>query len=363
MDASSGSGHNADGVEGESLGMTIGRVMDWTEARRDAIRVAEEDEDEDEERERGRTPGVAGATASTANGAAARAVVKRESPAPQVQESGQEPAPAPTSGGPTSRSSTVSSSSTLPTPSSPLQMPASRASLPPAPTSPLPRNPVHSAAFGASSSSPATPTPQRQPLQLRQPQIAQLQSKLRSPHTPTHAHNPEAGSLLSFPTASALDSREAVGDAEVEVQGAGSSLMMFPEVGADENLNAGMGMSAGAQVVPPTSVGQKRRHRAMLVENSSPSPLGLSSSPSSASPAAFTFGQGGGAFALGHGQGVGVGRRRTKSLRNAAGVVQGAGNGGMVGLGLGGFGQIGGIGGDEMDVEEEGRERKRVARR
>lgn len=32
--------------------MTIGRVMDWTEARMDAIKAREEEEDEEEERER-----------------------------------------------------------------------------------------------------------------------------------------------------------------------------------------------------------------------------------------------------------------------------------------------------------------------
>jgi hypothetical protein len=40
--------------------MTIGRVMDWTEARLEAIKSREEEEDEDEEREkekeRGRPP-------------------------------------------------------------------------------------------------------------------------------------------------------------------------------------------------------------------------------------------------------------------------------------------------------------------
>ncbi|KAF8153877.1 hypothetical protein B0H34DRAFT_661684 [Crassisporium funariophilum] len=38
--------------EVEGGGMTIGRVMDWTEARVEAIKAREEEEDEDEERER-----------------------------------------------------------------------------------------------------------------------------------------------------------------------------------------------------------------------------------------------------------------------------------------------------------------------
>ena len=47
--APSGSSHAVEGG-----GMTIGRVMDWTEARVDAIKTREEEEDEDEEREKGK---------------------------------------------------------------------------------------------------------------------------------------------------------------------------------------------------------------------------------------------------------------------------------------------------------------------
>ena len=42
-------GSPSDDLEG---GMTIGKVMDWTEARVDAIKAREEEEDEDEEREK-----------------------------------------------------------------------------------------------------------------------------------------------------------------------------------------------------------------------------------------------------------------------------------------------------------------------
>jgi len=42
----SGSGYDAES------GLTIGRVMDWIEARLEAIRSRQEEEDEDEERER-----------------------------------------------------------------------------------------------------------------------------------------------------------------------------------------------------------------------------------------------------------------------------------------------------------------------
>jgi hypothetical protein len=43
----SGASNNVEGG-----GMTIGKVMDWTEARVDAIKEREEEEDEDEEREK-----------------------------------------------------------------------------------------------------------------------------------------------------------------------------------------------------------------------------------------------------------------------------------------------------------------------
>lgn len=63
-------------AEGE--GMTIGRVMDWTEARLDAIKSREEEEDEEEEREkereRGRATAAPGAT-SKSDGHATKATL------------------------------------------------------------------------------------------------------------------------------------------------------------------------------------------------------------------------------------------------------------------------------------------------
>jgi hypothetical protein len=41
------------GGSGLSDGMTIGRVMDWIEARLDAVKSREEEEEEEEEREKG----------------------------------------------------------------------------------------------------------------------------------------------------------------------------------------------------------------------------------------------------------------------------------------------------------------------
>lgn len=52
-------------------GMTIGRVMDWTEARLEAIRATEEEEDEDEEREKDREKGRAAPQPTAARNSAA----------------------------------------------------------------------------------------------------------------------------------------------------------------------------------------------------------------------------------------------------------------------------------------------------
>jgi len=46
------SGSSSHAMEGS--GMSIGRIMDWTEARLEAIKAREEEEDEDEEREKDR---------------------------------------------------------------------------------------------------------------------------------------------------------------------------------------------------------------------------------------------------------------------------------------------------------------------
>lgn len=45
--------------------MTIGRVMDWTEARLEAIKSREEEEDEEEEREKEKEGGRSQAPATT----------------------------------------------------------------------------------------------------------------------------------------------------------------------------------------------------------------------------------------------------------------------------------------------------------
>ncbi|KAJ7512549.1 hypothetical protein B0H11DRAFT_1951658 [Mycena galericulata] len=62
----------------EEAGMTIGRVMDWVEARLDAVRCREEEEDEEDERERGSHSSAPNASAAQRPSAPAR----KPSPSP-----------------------------------------------------------------------------------------------------------------------------------------------------------------------------------------------------------------------------------------------------------------------------------------
>jgi hypothetical protein len=56
--------HTLVGRNEEEAGMTIGRVMDWVEARMHAVRCREEEEDEEDERERGSHSSAASAPAT-----------------------------------------------------------------------------------------------------------------------------------------------------------------------------------------------------------------------------------------------------------------------------------------------------------
>lgn len=61
----------------EGGGMTIGKVMDWTEARVDAIKAREEEEDEDEEREKGKECPAPAAAPSVAVPVAPKSEVRK----------------------------------------------------------------------------------------------------------------------------------------------------------------------------------------------------------------------------------------------------------------------------------------------
>ena len=58
-------------------GMTIGKVMDWTEARVDAIKAREEEEEEDEEREKDKERPPPSATPSVAVHTAPKSEIKK----------------------------------------------------------------------------------------------------------------------------------------------------------------------------------------------------------------------------------------------------------------------------------------------
>ncbi|KAF9477416.1 hypothetical protein BDN70DRAFT_861837 [Pholiota conissans] len=112
----------------EGGGMTIGRVMDWTEARVDAIRAREEEEEEDEEREKDKE------RAAPRPPTSATAAAKSEE---------QKSATASTSSGSSGRSKEATTS--LPTPNSPvphssMQPPSVPSSPSPPPQSTLPRS-------------------------------------------------------------------------------------------------------------------------------------------------------------------------------------------------------------------------------
>ncbi|KAF5326065.1 hypothetical protein D9611_000703 [Ephemerocybe angulata] len=257
--------HGVAAVDGG--GMTIGRVMDWTEARLDAIKSVEEDEDEDEEREKERgRPGPSGAGVSTAAGAAASS----------KPEHARKPQPA---GGNAAASTSRIPSAALPTPCSP-QTNSSSQHPPEQPSSP---SPGHTRTLHSQSTS--------YPQQHRQ-------NKVRTPSKPDSL-------MIPFATQSS--------------NGAASS---GPTPTADPfNPTSPLSMN-----VPDTPMmigaGAKRRHAMMMM---------MEAGGSGAVPSPTTDV---------------LQRRRTRSTRNNQNVHV-----------------AGGQSSEDMEVEDEGRERKRVARR
>ncbi|GBE87283.1 predicted protein [Sparassis crispa] len=228
-------------------GMTIGRIMDYIEARLEAIKSREEEEDEDEEKEKDREKERARPAASASVGSKIASKL-----------------PSASTGAP-------------PTP----QTPSLTTMPPPAmPSSPSP--------------SPAPPIP------------LQRTSKTRL----FALSNPKEVSVFNaIPTNSRLFDTPDVPVAIIPAQNAPPS----------------------PAAIMPETVGMKRRHNVMMLDSATPA-------PSVAADAA-----------------VGTSRRRTRSTRGAA-------------LGAAPTHQVQDqnrnvVSSDDMDVEEEGRERKRVARR
>ncbi|KJA26503.1 hypothetical protein HYPSUDRAFT_63772 [Hypholoma sublateritium FD-334 SS-4] len=263
--APSGTSHAVEGG-----GMTIGRVMDWIEARVDAIRAREEEEEEDEEREKDkeRAPRPA-AERPVAGPVAAKSDDRKASPAASAGSS-----------------KAKATSSSLPTPSSPV----SGTTAPSAPTSPSPpplsAAPRHKASKGR-------PTPTKESFHPTP------QSTHFSP--PTFISEP-------FPVS---HSQSSIPFAETPVI-----------------INAG----------------SKRRHAMMMMLDSNSPAISIGGPSSAVSSPGGTGTANGGAHTSSS-----LGRRRTRNSRNLQphnsniSVVQ--------------------MAPEEMDIEEDGRERKRVARR
>ncbi|KAE9391603.1 hypothetical protein BT96DRAFT_1023993 [Gymnopus androsaceus JB14] len=254
--------HNHPDSSDPSSGMTIGKVMDWIEARMEAIKSREEEEDEEEEKER-----------ESANPSSSSKSSKP--PIPQVST---QPAP-----------NHVTSQSQ---PSSPS---------PPPTTLRRPNNNNSSSSSSNKSSRMQAQSKGDSSLPLQHPLVAQ-------PTSPS----------FSF--------------AEPDLP---STMLMTPPLSVST-------VSPFPDTVSAVAAGAKRRHAVMMMldPTSSPSTVGSSTSTPSGSPALH-----------GHGHHSTTSRRRTRSTRNN---VQNQNQ--NLGLGLTASEAM-------MDVEEDGRERKRVARR
>jgi len=246
----------------EGGGMTIGKVMDWTEARVDAIKAREEEEDEDEEREKDK---------ERANSVAVPVAPKSEVSKPGVQH--------PSTHRP--KDTTIS----LPTPNSPGRHPNIQ---PPC--------------------EPSSPSP-----------------------PPTHVQRTAARKHRLPPT------REA--------------FQLTPNVHASSTEHFPSSASSGTYPETPILIGAgaKRRHAVMMMLDSSSAPISIgdpSSVVSSPGPGSMNAGTYMGST------GSNIGKRRTRSSRNLGQIQSQNQNINVIQVSP-----------EPMDIEEDGRERKRVARR
>jgi hypothetical protein len=289
------------GSERETTGdeMTIGKVMDWIEARLEAVKSREEEEDEDEEKERSRSGNNTAASAASVSTSKPSATAKSGTPDNVAT---------------TSRHKDHVRRIAPSTPNLPTDQFSQhhRVTLPPTPHSPL--NPR---AHLPSHSPPASPSPPSTPLHT-----------IRSLHN--LPSNRPSKARVTFPSAVAADS------VKFRVGAAGSGVSAEDTYGMDF-------VGAGA----------KRRHSVMMMLDSTSSPvdlsIGMESSPGSTSHPPTNMNTGSGATSTI----TPSGRRRTRSARGSHnhGHVQTVhANGNQQSV-------------EAMDVEEDGRERKRVARR
>ncbi|KAJ8588980.1 hypothetical protein M405DRAFT_862508 [Rhizopogon salebrosus TDB-379] len=264
--------------------MTIGRIMDWIEARMEAVKAREEEEDEDEEREKEKERARGSVPAS-------RNDTNKDSPARDIfpGEAARNPVQTVAS---SSRTNNQTATPAPLTPHSPFTV--SNTNVPNRPPSPTPS---------------VIPPPPPRP--SNHPHITQRASKSRAPGV--KKDNPEPFPVA--PITACLTPSE--------------NLFRTPPVTTATSV-------AGEPAFSDYTAGAKRRHAVMMMLDSTTSGATESSSQGSSVMSTITSASGNT-------------RRRTRSSRTSV-------------LGTN-HPQIQNNFGDAMDIEDEGRERKRVARR
>ncbi|KDQ49963.1 hypothetical protein JAAARDRAFT_42455 [Jaapia argillacea MUCL 33604] len=284
-------------------GMTIGRIMDWVEARLEAVKSREEEEEEDEERDRrGSTAGGGGGGGEGVTGGGGRV----RDGASSGTGMGKATTPTPTA----NRKDTTTNSIPL-TPLSPPPVSHQHQHQPSLPSSPTPSPPLL-----------------HRPLQPRPLSI----TNATAPHTSFSLNsgalsvNPAMNAKLRI-LSSASGSTVSINPKDISSSSASAAILPSYGNGREHSNDMDVLGSNGL------GTGLKRRHETMT---SDPPSTSTSSPVNSAS----------------------IGRRRTRSsIRMSAMSNSSANQNSALDYRQGpGFG-------DEMDVEEEGRERKRVARR
>ncbi|EGO03143.1 hypothetical protein SERLA73DRAFT_176664 [Serpula lacrymans var. lacrymans S7.3] len=286
---------NPDGSE-----MTIGKVMDWIEARLDAIKSRQEEEEEEWEKEKGRGGGRANVGST----------VVAPSTAHRTNTTSAKPSDSsshPTQNGPSTNPQRVAEHTIAPlTPHSPLSLNATNLTSRPSSPSPPPHAPLR-------------------PIHHFQTAIRPIKSRalaLRPKDMPDSlmSVNPSISSASSDTTFRPL------------------SVHAFKDTATPTSTIAGLADS-DAPSVTDFSAGAKRRHAVMMMLDSAGGTAVENSSPGSSSMSQSTHTS----------SASGSSRRRTRSTRNSAlGAHQG---------------QVQSQVGDAMEVEDDGRERKRVTRR
>lgn len=259
------------GVSDSETPLSIGRVMDWVEARLEAVRAREEEELEEDEETSSKKEGQASKLKASSS-------LARASSAPAVPQQHQSPREQPGPLPPSKLSQTITAA------------PNTRPSTPPSP--------------------PTAPTAPPYPTRGPKAQARAPASPLQAKENPATSGTPTNAVPIIHPFPLSPDSP--------------FTFTAFPPLPSSP---APSETTLSIPIPLTVSAGAKRRH-AMMV---------LTDDPASAPPGAAAIGAG-----LGVGPGAGSSRRRTRSTRGAHQNQHTQ---------------------DAMDTEEDGRERKRVARR